>query len=212
MKDGKVIPKPLNREEERAMPVIPILKGTVTVIGMSRGTEQTIYSKSLNAYGETIGELLDSIVKAAAVIAGDVFEWCFMNKPEGYKLSDDAWQIRTQHPDVSDIVTANPVPAETSNGGSIETIENIVRTAVVIRSITGFINLAKLKQLGAVDTDASMEEAKDANAMRNDISFEEMTTYGFTGAQLDAIVRDSMLQGRIPATVFNQRTAENPQS
>lgn len=197
------------------MPIITAFQGTITVKGnVSGGTEanQPLYKKTVKAYGETIGELLDNLAEASVTIANDLFAWVALNRPADYNLRDDYWFISMAHPEVLEIMTS-----DTGSGSRLESVEGVVRYAVLIRDIHVSSTITSLLLEDSAKSEIVNEAIAPYDGIYNVSSFREMTKFGFTGAELDTILAIGEREGRIKkfrdgldsARAYRKQTAQS---
>jgi hypothetical protein len=175
------------------MPIITAYQGTILVEGKTHGNpDAPSYRWELTAYGATIGELLDNLVNTSVVIANDVFAWVMKNKPEGYELDQDYWYVLIKHPEILEVMTS-----DTGSGGSVESIEGIVRYAALIRDIHVSSTANWLLLQNRAESEIVDKAINPYNGIYSVSSFSEMTKFGFTGTELDTMLAIGEKEGRV---------------
>lgn len=168
------------------MPVVTAFKGTITVTGTTRNTAnqlQTFYENQVSVYGETMGELLDNLVKMSVPVANDVFQWVLENKPATYQLgSPDCWDIDIMHPDLRSFVKGYSPIDESNSGGNLKSVEDIVHRVVADR--TNSINFALISFRSSPET--LLRHARYLD-MYDETTLEGKTQVGLTGAEFDKL-------------------------
>lgn len=186
------------------MPIITAFQGTITVEGRSQGAEKPFYTWTLSAYGATIGELIDNLVETSVSLANDVFAWVTKNKPADYNMEDDYWYIQMTHPDILETAKNNPKTHSGKNdigsGSSLSSVSGIVRFSTLIRDIqvsssTSYLLLADPAPSDI--NDVAAEAAVPYKGIYEVTSFSEMTKFGFSGKELDAILEIAEREGRV---------------
>jgi hypothetical protein len=198
-----------------SLPIVTAFKGTLTVEGTIRGIENArpFYSRTVTAYGESIGELLDNLVETSVSLANDVFAWVARNEPADYQLKDDYWYISLAHPDILETSKDNPQTHskdnDTGSGSSLDSIEDVVRFPVLIRDIqtkatATWLLLQKTDKSEIVD-----EAAIPHKGIHEVTSFNEMTKFGFTGVELDTILEVAEREGRVQKYIHDLNLARS---
>lgn len=186
------------------MSVVQVFKGTFTVEGLLKSDYKTIfYTKTVPAYGETIGALFDNLVTASIAVANDVFEWTMANKGAEYKFGEDYWQVRIAHPDVrkSLITTTSPEDLENGSGSTVDSVEGVVRYAALIRDIVTHMILGSAQLFKSTAGSELPEKPKRKYSEVGDaVSFQEMAKCGWTGVELDEILQTAVREGRLQAS------------
>ena len=185
------------------MPVVSAYKATVNVSARQHGEDANFYQKTITVYGETPGETVDNMVKASVELANSVFEWLVQNKPADYRLSDDYWSVYNTHPnflktDMTDL-KSREARNDSGSGSSISEIVDIVRHVVLFRDIE--INFA-VNHLALAQTGSTNMQREPASAYEGSYgmeSFEEITKYGWSGEEFDAILSVAEEEGRLQA-------------
>lgn len=185
------------------MPIITAFKGTISVEGRSQDSEKPFYTWTLSAYGATIGELIDNLVTTSVSLADDVFAWVTKNKPADYDMEDDYWHIQMIHPDILEAAKNDPKTHSEKNdigsGSSLSSVSGIVRFSTLIRDIqvkssTSYLLLANP---AVSDINDVAEAAVPYDGIYEVTSFSEMTKFGYTGKELDAILEIAEREGRV---------------
>lgn len=185
------------------MPIITAFQGTVTVEGAFKGfaDSQPFYTWTLTAYGQTIGELLDNLVTTSVSLANDVFAWVANNKPADYELKEDSWYIQVVHPEILETSKDNPathsMKNDTGSGSSLDSIEDIVKFPVLIRDIQIRATATSLLLKKTDKSEIVDKAAVPHEGIYEVTSFNEMTKFGFSGAELDTILEIGEREGRL---------------
>lgn len=205
------------------MPIVQAYKGKITVEGATyggpkdeNGRDIPFYSNTVVAYGETPGELIDALVEASVKVANDVFEWCLANKPADYKMKgiNENWYIQMAHPeyllaDPNDPSTFSE-REDTGGGGSVDSVEAIVRYAVLSRDIEikhAVIHFSLSNPGGQRPTAIPQEPAVSYNGCYDAESLQETTKFGWTGKEYDNIIAIAKEEGRLDAYRAGRKTA-----
>jgi hypothetical protein len=184
---------------------VKTLKGSIKVEGYSKGRSTVVagsplFSETHDVCGETIGELLDNLVEASAILASSAFTWGFMNRSASYAPLNDKWSITVSFPAVIQSHENHGIfNDQLTCQGTLITFESIVKYAVRVRNeqITQAafnLILAKVDEPSAISDELQIPLQP---AGKQAESFYEITQYGYTGAQLDLILAIAENEGRI---------------
>ena len=183
------------------MPIVQTLQGTVLVEARSKQTGENLFRKHETVENRSIGALLDHLVSAAADIAQRV---------QDSETPDDLrWTVTLSNPSILDIATGSSDPEEVIDIAIVNgPAESIVESAVLIRNRKIMEAFAELKTAKAVRPSSELVEEKPLSELKvTEGSFGEAALYGVTGAQLDALLQQAVLESRVPSTTFNPRTS-----
>jgi hypothetical protein len=135
-------------------------------------------------------------VAAAVTIAEDVFQWNFTHNRGGSFPDDSRWLLYSSNPRVLDIAMAGTdEPDEEYEVLSLTSTESIVQHAVRLRTMKILEVLQELNTTALNPRRGLVEEKRLADMDAQAFSFNDMTTFGLMGTQLDELVREMAEKG-----------------
>lgn len=172
------------------MAKVEVFEGRVVLTGGPNfgNPSDKFYRDEVTCYGRTPGELLDNLVGASVHIADNLFHWLLSNKSAEYQMSDDNWYLMSVHPDF-EWETLDLTGEDIASSTSVSSLEDIVHSIVLTRDIT--INRAETlitRRFGIPD----FEPATSYTDMYDEPSLREKINYGYTGKNLDALMKQAV--------------------
>lgn len=153
--------------------------------------EQQFFERTIVVTEDTLGQMFDSMVNAAIEIRSEIIAYIVENFDVDYSMGDDHWYKSVAYPNLN-----NPHAGDEFNygaGGSLSSVDELVISVVHYRhmEIERFFK-AELKLLR---DNYYSHYVKDIEAEKRftdiyNAPLEEATNYGFTGAQLDAVLNE----------------------
>jgi hypothetical protein len=189
------------------MPIAKVYKATLTIIGTRNVDSTESYRASLNAYGETIGEMEDNIVEKSVKLAKDLEKWLKSSTREKpRKFKESRWALSCSLPDIlsSYDIESYDETCERGWGSSATSPLDIVKQAITWREVSAVMTLDLLKLSGGASK-ISTETNKSCSDSWEVDDFDEMATYGFTGKQLDENLKIAESEGRLEPHLAKQR-------
>lgn len=170
---------------------VGFIKVSSTATGSSK---ETLYSNVKHFYGETRGKMFDNMVAASMSVANEAFTWVQENKPSDYSLGDNSWSLSIHHPRILPSPMGH-LELDEGSSVSIDSYRQIVRTAALQRSLRIENALDDLRNHITVSSKLPLKPERSFFDVIGAKSFQDLARCGFTGDELEEILRISEEEG-----------------
>lgn len=182
------------------MPIITAYSGSINLRASKEINGEPFYALSKTVYGGTLGELFDNLVETSVSISRTVQLWVFANESAEYGLADGYWRLSVTLPDIIKCQRKTlPASLDSTFESRVLSFEEIVRNAVVHRDIN--INQANTYLQLVLPGSSELPESPIAplSKIGDAETLEEMTEFGWSGNDLELILKTAERENRITA-------------
>lgn len=182
------------------MPIVRTFMGSVTIKAVTLADDKPLYDYAENAYGETIGELLDNLVELSVKAANEAFLWAVDNKPADYAPYQDRWTVNFIHPDIFDaqLYASNRTCFDVASSSTVKKFGDIVDHCVLSRNTSISVTKNNLHCMQGGGTDIPHRASVPYTGLYDETtSFRDMTNFGWTGKELAQMLETAQREGRL---------------
>lgn len=180
------------------MPIVTAYSGSITVTATEPFTNSPFYELSKTLYGETLGELFDNVVEASINLTRDTQNWVLANRAADYNLSDDYWKVEIVLPDVyKSLKKQIPENIDSAFSCRFDEFKEIFTWTVCHRDSAVFLAVTHLQMFGPRPTSIPSESKRGLEKMYEADTYEEMMDCGWTGKELEEILKIARKENRI---------------
>jgi len=153
--------------------------------------EQQFFERTIVVTEDTLGQMFDSMVDAATEIRAEIIAYIVENFDVNYSMGDDHWYKSVAYPSLMNPHVSDEL--KYGAGGSLSSVDELVISVVHYRHME--IERFFSTELKHFRDKYYSHYVKDIEAEKRftdvyDAPLEDATKYGFTGAQLDAVLNE----------------------
>lgn len=182
------------------MPIVKAYSGSIRLMASEMMNEAPFYEFKKTVYGETLGELHDSLVAYSVIAAREAERWVLVNKPERYRLTEGYWRLLITLPEIMKCQQKTlPENIDSTFDSRVLAFEEIVIVATVHRDSAIRQAYTQLQLVRGGSTAIPETPAFRMSDLGDCETLEEITECGLDGNDLDTVLQIAVMENRIAA-------------